>query len=411
MAGPVAPRERLVTLDALRGFALLGVLLGNIVHLYSGMWADPLPPRTYGDMFARVFIAVVVQSKAQTLLTFLFGFGFANQLIRARARNEHAGAMYARRVLALLGFGILHVTLLWWGDVLWTYAVAAPLLLLFVRVSNRVRVITGVVFVLVGTGLFHEAHMARFMVGLIADPDRHDYATPLSLAIQLGTHGQTLIEQIRYTPLFSIGFFPAYILWIVGNFLLGYAAGTAGMFDRDGADHLPAMRRIFWIGLVLGGAATLVLVLSLTGVLQLWQYGEPLSLAIGAINALDYSGCAMLFLASVVLLAQRAWWRRAFAIIAPVGRMPLTTYLSQSLICTTVIYHWGFDRVAHWNAAAYLGFGFAVYAFQIAVSNWWLARFRFGPLEWLWRWAVYAKRPVFTAAAASPDRASPGAAP
>ncbi|MFT3691781.1 MAG: DUF418 domain-containing protein [Kofleriaceae bacterium] len=400
MVGPVAPRERLVTLDALRGFAMLGVLLGNLAHLYSGMWADWQPPRGYADIFSHYFISVVVQSKAQTLLTFLFGFGFANQIVRA------SGASYWRRVLALFGFGLAHVTLLWWGDVLWTYAVAAPFLLLFVRVSNRTRVIVGGIFIFVGTAMFREEHMARFLMGLVYDPDRHDYATPLSMAIQFGTHTQTMIEQIKYTPIFSIAFFPAYVMWILGNFLLGYAAGTAKLFERDGADHLPVFRRIFWIGFALGIGATAFEVLNMTGVIATWRYEEPLALVFSGITALNYCGLALLFAASVVLLAQRPFWRRVFQIVAPVGRMPLTTYLSQSLICTTVIYHWGFDRVAHWNGFDYLWFGFVVYAFQIAFSNWWFTKFRFGPLEWLWRRATYSKAVV-----ASPDRASPASAP
>ncbi|HEY0254511.1 MAG TPA: DUF418 domain-containing protein, partial [Kofleriaceae bacterium] len=307
----------------------------------------------------------------------------------------------------LLGFGILHVTLLWWGDVLWTYALAAPFLLLFLRVSNRTRVIVGSLFIVVGTGMFREVHLAKATMGLLYDIDRHDYATPLSMAIQHGTHVQTLVEQIRYTPVFSIAFMPAYLMWIIGNFVLGYAVGKARWFERDGTDHLVAFRRVFWIGLVLGGVATIFTALELTDVIETWQIGEPWALAIAAINALDYAGLAMMFAASVVLLAQRPWWKRAFSIIAPVGRMPLTTYLSQSLICTTVIYHWGGNRVAYWNAFDYLGFGFVVYAVQVGFSNLWFRRFRFGPLEWIWRWATYARRP----AVATPPPRGPGAAP
>src|SRR5688572_11466944 len=148
---PAAPRERLAVLDVLRGFALLGVLLGNTFRLYSGYFAGGLegyePSRS--DIVSAWFVNLLVQSKAQTLLTFLFGFGFAAQLLRAQERGQPVLALYARRMLVLLGFGILHVGLLWWGDVLWTYAVAGFGLLAFHRASNRTRVIAAAILTVV----------------------------------------------------------------------------------------------------------------------------------------------------------------------------------------------------------------------------------------------------------------------
>jgi uncharacterized protein len=140
---PAAPRERIVVLDVLRGFALLGVLLGNTFILYSGMFAGALKSYepTGPDHVASWFIQLLVQSKAQTLLTFLFGFGFAAQLLRAQERGEPVLGMYVRRLLAMLGFGLLHISLLWWGDILWTYAISGFLLLAFHRASNRTRLI------------------------------------------------------------------------------------------------------------------------------------------------------------------------------------------------------------------------------------------------------------------------------
>src|SRR5690349_17418991 len=149
--GPAEPRERIVILDVLRGLALLGVLLGNAFHLYSGMFADGLGSHvpTKVDVVASWFVNLLVQSKAQTLLTFLFGFGFAAQLLRAQARGEPVLGLYVRRMVVLLGFGLLHVGLLWWGDVLWTYAIAGFALLLFHRASNRTRVIAAAILVVV----------------------------------------------------------------------------------------------------------------------------------------------------------------------------------------------------------------------------------------------------------------------
>jgi uncharacterized protein len=393
--GPVKPRERLVTLDALRGFALFGVLLGNLSHLYSGFWAHWHPARGAADTFTRYFITIVVQSKAQTLLTFLFGFGFANQLLRAEARHEPVMGLYARRIVALLVFGIAHVTLLWWGDVLWTYAVTAPFLLLFLRVSNRTRVIVAVILILIPSAIFAVPGVWQHVFALLFDPARHDYAEPLLRAMHGSSHTAVMVEQTRYAVIFSAPFWPQYFAWLVGNFLLGYVVGQLRWFDHDGAEHLSAFRRMFWIGLVLGGTATGLTVFWMRGGWDRYDISTVGIAALGLIEPLDYAGLALLFTASVVLLAQRPTWIRMFAVIAPLGRMPLTTYLTQSLVCTFIIYGWGLGAIEWLQEIDYLVLGVAIFICQIFASHLWLRYFRFGPLEWLWRWAVYARRPPF----------------
>src|SRR5262245_34481921 len=141
---PVPPRERVVALDVLRGFALCGVLIGNML-LYSGRWAErgPAPDPGTLDVIADVVMTIVVHSKAQTLLTLLFGFGFAVQLLRAEERGQPVVGLYVRRLVALFVLGALHVIVLWWGDVTWGYAVSGFGLLAFLRASNRARVAWG----------------------------------------------------------------------------------------------------------------------------------------------------------------------------------------------------------------------------------------------------------------------------
>lgn len=394
--GPVKPRERLVTLDALRGFALFGVLLGNLAHLYSGHWATwHHAARSASDTFASFFITIVVQSKAQTLLTFLFGFGFATQLLRAESRHEPIAGVYWRRIAALLAFGIAHVTLLWWGDVLWTYAVTAPFLLLFLRVSNRTRVIAAVILILVPPILYVFPTVPGHASALLG-MTQETFASrthALGEAIHGASHLEVMKQQAIYPPVFISAFWPHYFAWLIGNFLLGYVAGQLRWFERDGADHLPAFRRLFWVGTVIGGGATIATMFFATGGLRGYELTTVGEMAFSLINPLDYAGLAMMFTGAVVLLAQRPWWRSAFAILAPLGRMPLTTYLSQSLICTFIIYGWGLGAITWLADIDYLVLGLAIFIVQIGLSHLWLRRFKYGPLEWLWRYAVYLKRP------------------
>jgi uncharacterized protein len=393
---PAGPRERIVVLDVLRGLALLGVLLGNTAHLYSGMFATGLgsyePTRL--DIVAWWFVDLLVQSKAQTLLTFLFGFGFAAQLLRAQERGEPIMGLYVRRLVALLGFGMLHISLLWWGDVLWTYAVAGFGMLAFHRASNRVRIVAAVLLILVPTAIMQLPGMQERAYELVYPAgSRPIYMKELVDAMRGADHLALLWQQIQFFPVFSVGFLYAYEPWLIGRFLLGQVAGAQRWFDRDGADHLPLFRRILVWGAIVGVAG---LTMSVLGMLGLFRGAKrtPMQLVgLSVLREMNYLGLAAVYLSATVLLFQRRRWRRLFELIAPAGRMPLTVYLSQSLIMTGLLYGWGLGWNEVLTPAAYVGLSFAVFAVQVIACRLWLRWFRFGPLEWLWRAVVYLRLP------------------
>jgi len=196
----VSPRERLATLDVLRGFALLWVLIGNLVHLYSGSWGSRHEPGSTVDVITAWFVELLVQSKAQTLLTFLFGFGFAAQLLRAQDRGEPVLGLYVRRLAVLLGFAMLHL-LIWWGDVLWTYAVAGFGLLLFVRTSNRVRAIAAAVLIFVPAAIYGLPGVGAHVFGWFADPAlRMTATTKLVATLHHGGYLDVVRHQLAYFP-------------------------------------------------------------------------------------------------------------------------------------------------------------------------------------------------------------------
>jgi uncharacterized protein len=393
---PITPRERVVSLDVLRGFALCGVMIGNMV-LYSGRWVThgargPGQELTILDQVARWFLTIFVDSKAQTLLTFLFGFGFAVQLLRAEGRREPVMGLYVRRLGALFVLGVLHITLLWWGDVTWTYAVSGFGLLAFLRTSNRTRVICGLALIFVpflvvsipGLGqpinrLFMEpreleAHTAR-MAAALHRPDRDGLAW----------------EHLRYALVWCSRIYFWYFFWTLGRFLLGYVAGKLRWFDDDGAAHLPVFRKLVaWCGAI-AVVTTTIGVLQRLGHLPLHAYGHFGRLVAATVYQLGLLALTLAYVAIVVLLMQRPAWRRVLRVLAPAGRMPLTTYFSQSLICTFLFYGWGLGWAGSIGIAGCLGLALAIFSVQVALCHLWLRFFRFGPLEWLWRSAVYLK--------------------
>lgn len=410
---PVAPRERLVTLDVLRGFALLGVLIGNMV-LYSGRWAEgPGGDRSTLDAAAQWFIAIFVDSKAQTTLTLLFGFGFAAQLLRAEQRGEPVLGVYLRRLAALFVLGALHVTLLWWGDVSWTYAVAGFGLLAFLRCSNRTLLIWALALTFVPLTVTLLPNAMITFASVFIDPRRFGaYTTAMAAAIQVAPYTELPREHVFYALIWLTRIYTWYFLWCLGRFLLGFLVGRLRWFERDGADHLPQFRRLAGWGGAIAGVTTAIHVADRLTRFRLFAHGWWGSFLWTVLEQAGLLALVSAYVGIAVLLLQRPRWRRLLGVIAPVGRMPLTTYYSQSVICTFVFYGWGLGQAGHIGTAGTVVLALAIFAGQVGIAHLWLRRFRFGPLEWLWRTAVYLRPPAMRAAAApaaAPAPAGPAA--
>jgi uncharacterized protein len=391
---PTAPRERLLTLDVLRGCALLGVLVGNVYELYCGRMIRAAADHGRLDAAARFVVEVLVQSKAQTLLCFLFGFGFAAQLVRARQHHAPVLPLYLRRLLVLFAFGCLHL-LIWWGDVTWTYAVAGFGLLLFLPSSNRTRLVCAVLLNFVPSTIMAFARVNDAVMAHFGGSRAHIAHLIAELEAAITTHSPWMAakKQLVVAALFEVPMAIAYFPWALARFLVGYVAGEQGWFTRDGADHLPLFRRLLAVAAPVGVASAAFMYLLHQG--HFWQ-GPPKVWQIivaRVARQLDYLGMAATYMAAVVLMMQRPRARRVLALLAPVGRMPLTTYLSQSLICTAIFYGWGLGRAFTLRSAACVGLALVLFALQTLIAHLWLRRFRFGPAEWLWRALVYVQRP------------------
>jgi uncharacterized protein len=403
---PVEASERLATLDILRGFALLGILTINIM-VFKAPWGvpglgyeGPLPDR----LVLRAVI-LLVESKFFTLFSFLFGLGFALQLLRARAAGAPFGLRYARRLLALLLFGAAHVVLLWEGDILVIYALVGFPLLLFRNASPRSLLVWAAVLLAIPLALWatalvgvevmrrtpataaalHEADAA--VLGGMA----RDRASVARLYAR-GSYAEILRRRVTaYAGLFS--FWLTRVPTVLAMFLLGLYVGKQGVL-RDVEGRLTLLRRVRAWGLVLGlSAAALVTVgytrLPPASALIALMFDQALA---GPILCLGYA-------ATVTLAARGAARQLLLRPLGLTGRMALTNYLMQSLLCALIFdgYALGLaGKVAPTTALALAG---GIFAVQIAFSCWWLGRFRFGPMEWLWRLMSYGKRPTPSRAA------------
>lgn len=398
-AGPVDEGERLFALDAIRGFALFGVLLINLSWVASPDLALPADirdalPTAPVDRWLRFFLMWLFEGKAQALFSMLFGLGFAIQLQRAQARGPGFAARYLRRlaILAVLGFGNLY--LLWMGDILHAYALMGMLLLAVRGASDRGLLAGGLLLSLLAMPLF-ELSIDLFPDGPSAAvlPLWQAGVEPRFQAWTAGGYGAYLANNVasnwrEYLGTVMAPFFMAHVL---GRFLLGYWIARRGWL-QDVAEYAAGFRRALPV-LLVGG-----LLLGLPGKLPLLTDNDPEGWLYHLCNLGEYLAMLMLaagYAAAIALWSLSPAGRRWLAGMAALGRMALTQYLLHAVVYLGVFTSVGLNLLPKAGACLVLAVTLLAYGLQLASSQWWLARFRFGPMEWLWRWLTYGQRPAF----------------
>ncbi len=401
---PADGAERLTLVDALRGFALAGVLLINLGAFTLYDFLDEavraaLPTAT-PDRWLQALALLLVDSKALSLFSLLFGLGFAIQLERAAARAGEAGGRYVRRLLILFAFGLVHGELVWWGDILRFYALFGLGLLLFRRASPRVLWVTGLMVAVVLPAL-----VAPWRSGLVAGlPDER----VLFAANLAGFSSESVVDafaQNRIYDRYALLTFWSLPFFVFGRFLIGFWIGRVGLL-HDPSAHRPLLRRLLVGGLAIGLAGGAVGVArDLFGLVAAFPFlGRGLGLvALQLVTRAGVLALALAYLAAFALLFLRPAWRARLGILAPVGRMALSNYLAQTAICLPLFYGFGAGIGPAWGWPGRIAFCVGLFGAQTVCSRWWLERYRFGPVEWLWRTLTYGR--------AQPMLGPPGAAP
>jgi uncharacterized protein len=403
---PVQPREREPILDLLRGFALLGILLVNIElmrgpALFDALAGVLLPPAAGADRITSFLVGWLAAGKFVASFAILFGVGAALLAAKAWERGWSAHHLLARRYILLAVFGLAHMVVLFPGDILFVYALAGFALLPFLRVRPRTAlwwsggILVAMTAVATGAAVvaaaFGDARAGtggdRLSGAFGAFFDQRRDAT--IAAYTEGGLGEVLAARSFEALVIQTGQLVS-IPWILALFLLGFATARAGV-ATDLAGSGPLLRRVAVLGLGVGLPANLVLgVLGPVGTAT-GTTGEatatwvelaaaPAQLAAAPLLAVGY-------LAALSLLALRfGTWRP----LAAVGQMALTAYLLQSLVTTVVFVGWGtYDA---WTATSALAVVGATWALLLVVCPLWLHRYRFGPVEWLWRSWTYRRR-------------------
>ena len=361
---PVAPAERILALDVLRGFAMVGVLVAYCV------WSlGTVPEESWSRLDAALnqLLTFAVDGKFYTILAFLFGLGFALQLERA-ADRPGAVRTYCRRLAVLAAIGLAHALLLRNGDILLPYALTGLLLIPFRRASDRVVVAAAVLALL----LPHAARWAWALSG-VAIPERPQLAD----APYLVENAAWVLYWYRTAP-FT---WPVNLTLFLFGFLAGRHRLIAQLAERGGALRAIAIAgglagsALFFASLELSHSAMLS---SLAFTVHCW-------------------GLSSAYAAALLLALRSSSGAALVTPLAPIGRMALTNYLLQAGLIVPLCLALGwFDR---FTPASALVLALAVFLLQLGLSGWWLRRYRFGPAEWVWRMLTYGRVPPMRLAA------------
>lgn len=398
---PVLEQERIVTLDVLRGIALLGVVVANVWLWFSGLnfrfpaYRNELLQLSL-DSVVFFAIAVLVSGKAMSTFSFLFGHGFAIQMLRAEARGRSIVPAYARRLTVLLAIGLTHMILLWYGDILAAYATLGFALLLFRKRTDRTLlvwagILLGAVPLLLG-GLPWILSASGVQ---LPQPNLEQIAqrNAATLAVfQGGSYPEILRENLHQAGKFYLGRKAPWVLYLLGLFVLGLFVGRRRVFERID-EHRSVLRRIATWGIPIGlGASVSMAVLQMTIPPSAMLARPALMLAAMGLFLMGTVPLAAGYISAVALLLERHQYRRWLGAFAPVGRMALTNYLMQTVVMLLIFYPYGGGLIGRTGPTVGLLIALGVFALQMVWSRLWLSRFQFGPMEWVWRSLTYGRR-------------------
>ncbi len=377
---PVGMKERYSEVDSLRGIALLGILLVNMLFFHSPyIYFDPFNWYTApADKAGYQFIDIFVQASFYPLFAMLFGFGLATQFQRFEGAFIKFGM---KRMAVLLAFGIAHVLSLWAGDILITYAAAGFVLLFLLRLSTKWLLALGILFYMIPNG----AITLLLLVVQRLDPESTAVYTDVQgIEQSIAAYGQGGFSDIFVQRLADWNFMNQgglFLIWmlftIVPLLMFGAAAAKGHLISKIRISPM----RFLAVGLIfiaLGTAVKWIPYLTqgdlVTGMIQ-DTFGGP-------VQAIGY-GLLLLSLASKT--SGFIGWRP----FVKAGRMSLTIYLLMSLIATTFFYNYGFGFYGKVDIQASFWIALGIYAICVIFAELWLSKAKQGPAEWLWRKLTY----------------------
>lgn len=395
--GPVTIKERILSLDVLRGFAILGILIMNIQN-YSMIQAAYLNPTAYGDLsginkWVWIFSHILADQKFMTIFSLLFGAGIILMTSRAEAMKRKSGRLHYRRTFWLLIIGLMHAYLLWSGDILVPYALCALLAFLFRKFKARNLLIFGLILILVSSliYLFFGLTMPQWPPEAKVNTMQNWQPSPEKVTAEVEAYRGGWLEQMTHRIPTSLAFqtfvFLIWTGWRAGGLMLiGMALFKWGVITGERSKNF--YLRLLFVCLPVGWTIVIA------GIIQNFSHDWSLDYSMFLGGQFNYWGSILVsigYIAFVMLICQVQRFTRFLQPFAAVGRTALSNYLLQTVICTTIFYGHGLGLFGRLERKEQVLIILAVWTFQLAISPIWLNKFRFGPVEWIWRSLTYMK--------------------
>jgi uncharacterized protein len=399
---PVGEKERIVSIDVLRGFALLGILAMNIQD-FSMISAAYSNPTAYGDLHGVNFAVwllchVLADEKFMTIFSMLFGAGIVLMTSHVEAAGRPPALLHYRRMGWLILFGLLHGFLLWSGDILFAYGASGLVAYWFRKLPPRRLLIAGLAVMAVACVCLTvygrtSAHWSPAQL----EQARQDLwmPSPSGAAREIAAYRGSWLQGVKFrvpdTLQMDATFFVYFTFWrVCGLMLFGMGLFKLRVFSADRSASL------YWAMMALAVVVGIPVILYGTyrDFAGGWDfrysffYGAQFNYWASLLVSLGWVGAIMLVCRTPALaqLAKR---------LATVGRMAFSNYIMHTLICTTLFYGYGFAFFGKVERVWQFAIVVVIWAFQLAVSPIWLQYFLFGPLEWLWRSLTYWQREPF----------------
>lgn len=372
-------KQRIQLIDGLRGFSLLGILVANMLHFQYGINTyRGIQPDSWLDQIGFYFTKIFVEGSFYPIFGFLFGYSVILFVRSFENRDLKATGPLWRRGFAFIILGVLHSVFVWDGDILLIYGIGLILFMLFIKRQPKTLAIwSAVLFVIMLPFALVKGWIMSFANDEM-DSIKEIYANGSYVDILLSRLGVTpdlmdpftimLILIVMPFVLFFIAVFSAFL--IGPAVLAGMASAKIGLFESK----LDLAKRFVWfipIGVLL--KSSIIVDIALTDVL--FQIG-------GTVLAIGYIALFSLLFRS----AKEQSWTKAFSNL---GKMSLSNYLLQSIICTTIFYGYGFGLFGKLGVTLGIVLALVIFTLQLLASNWYMQRFANGPVETVVRRFIY----------------------
>ena len=403
---PVLQNERSDILDVLRGFALLGVMLDNLMGFTGWSFFTQSQREALVTWPADGIVALseltFINGKFYSLFSLLFGIGFSIILIRNEQKGINPLKIFYRRLFILLLIGAGHLFLLWEGDILFLYALIGMSLPLFRKFSDRALVVTATLLILSpiildclyilfhakpGDGLERLAMSTDIRNGIPTDSTYANYLFKSGSGFHEWRNWQASGWAYRYSYILDSNRIPK----VLGMFLLGFYAGRKMLYLHL-ENYVWLFKKLRLWGFVVGIPAAIE-----STYYEIFEKHIPAPIGLGHtfFYAISVVPLCLAYTSVICLRWLKKKGNSKLKVLAPMGRMALTNYLMQTIIGITLYYGVGFGFGGNIGPVIFVPIGLVVYALQIAYSNWWFKYFNYGPMEWIWRQLTYGKRLPF----------------